>query len=164
MVTIVAQGMRFAIRMVSTVVLARMLTPEDFGLIAMVTALTGFAMIFRDLGLSMATIQSSTISHQQVSNLFWVNVTVGLLVTTILLAGAPAVGLVLRRSPADPYRTRFRRSIRPGRSRRAAQGPAEEADAFYGLEYRRHHRYGHRRDWRHRCRHLRGLATGLWSL
>ena len=92
MVTIVAQGMRFAIRMVSTVVLARMLTPEDFGLIAMVTALTGFAMIFRDLGLSMATIQSSTISHQQVSNLFWVNVTVGLLVTTILLAGAPAVG------------------------------------------------------------------------
>jgi len=38
-------------------VLARLLTPEEFGLIAMVTAVTGFVMMFKDMGLSMATVQ-----------------------------------------------------------------------------------------------------------
>lgn len=92
MVTVVAQGIGFAIRMGSTVALARMLTPGDFGLISMVTALTGFAMLFRDMGLSMSTIQRSAITHQQVSNLFWVNVAVSLLVATVLLLAAPLVG------------------------------------------------------------------------
>jgi O-antigen/teichoic acid export membrane protein len=89
MVTVAAQGCSFAIRMGSTVVLARMLTPDDFGLIAMVTVLIGFAAMFSDLGLSMATIQGSNITHSQISNLFWVNVVVSFLITSILLIAAP---------------------------------------------------------------------------
>lgn len=91
-VIVAAQGLRFAIQMGSTVVLARMLTPDDFGLIAMVTALTGFTMMFRDLGLSTATIQQRTITHRQISNLFWVNVSVSLLIAAVLLVAAPVVG------------------------------------------------------------------------
>ncbi|OPY15875.1 MAG: Teichuronic acid biosynthesis protein TuaB [Syntrophus sp. PtaB.Bin138] len=61
------------LRIGSTMVLARLLIPEDFGLLAMVTALTVFAERFKDLGLSDATVQSKEISHAQVSRLFWIN-------------------------------------------------------------------------------------------
>jgi len=85
------QGGRFLIQMVSTVVLARLLTPADFGLIAMVTAVTGFASLFKDLGLSMATVQKAEVTHEQVSVLFWVNVAISVLIALITAALAPVI-------------------------------------------------------------------------
>ena len=70
------QLISFALNLLATFVLARMLLPSDFGLVGMVTAFTGFAAIIQDLGLSMAVIQKDRINHQQVSNLFWINVAV----------------------------------------------------------------------------------------
>ena len=58
--------------------LARLLTPADFGLVAMVSTVTGLGQAFADLGLSEATIQRKEISHNQVSALFWINVAIGL--------------------------------------------------------------------------------------
>ena len=49
--TMLGQSARFVIQIASTMVLARLLAPADFGLIAMVTAVTGFAALFKDLGL-----------------------------------------------------------------------------------------------------------------
>jgi len=72
-------------------VLARLLAPRDFGLLAMVTAVTGFAAIFRDMGLSMSTVQRQTITHAQVSTLFWINVAVGCGLALVLAAAAPLV-------------------------------------------------------------------------
>ena len=66
----------FLLRIGSTVVLARLLLPEDFGLLAMVSALTVFAERFKDLGLSDATVQAKDITHSQVSSLFWINLVV----------------------------------------------------------------------------------------
>jgi len=40
----------------------------------MVTAITGFVAMFKDLGLSLATVQREKITHEQVSTLFWINV------------------------------------------------------------------------------------------
>ena len=57
--------------------MARLLDPEDFGLIAMATIFTGFFEIFREFGLSSATIQSENINQDQVSYLFWVNIFIG---------------------------------------------------------------------------------------
>ena len=57
--TTAAQGLKFFLGMGSTVVLARLLTPQDFGLIAMVMAVTGFVMMFKDMGLSMATVRKA---------------------------------------------------------------------------------------------------------
>jgi O-antigen/teichoic acid export membrane protein len=74
---------------VSTVVLAHLLTPADFGLVAMVTAVTGLGQAFADLGLSEATIQHPEIDHHQVSNLFWINVFIGLALTSLTAAMAP---------------------------------------------------------------------------
>lgn len=87
--TLSSQAMQFLLQSASTVVLARLLTPADFGLVAMVTAVTTLGQAFADLGLSEATIQHSEISHEQVSNLFWINVAIGLGLTTITAALAP---------------------------------------------------------------------------
>ena len=69
-VTLSAQGCKFALGLASTAVLARLLTPDDFGLIAMVLVLTAFVDRFKDMGLAMSTVQQSEINHRQVSTLF----------------------------------------------------------------------------------------------
>lgn len=88
-ITLVFQAAKVALMLVSTIVLARLLDPTDFGLVAMVTALIGVAEIFRDFGLSMAALQAKTLTQRQQSNLFWINAGVGavLSVLAILLAG-----------------------------------------------------------------------------
>jgi len=90
-VTMAAQGAKFFLQIGSTVVLARLLTPQDFGLIAMVTAVTGFVVMFKDMGLSMATIQRAEINHGQISTLFWINVLLSLGIMLVTAALAPAI-------------------------------------------------------------------------
>ena len=90
-VTVAAQGLKFAAGMAATVVLARLLRPEDYGLVGMVAVVTGFVAMFKDLGLSAATVQREEISHAQVSTLFWVNVALGVGVGVVTAAIAPAV-------------------------------------------------------------------------
>lgn len=83
-VTGVAQVANFTLNFLSIAVLARLLTPQDFGLVAMVTTITGFLRIFNDAGLSTATVQREGITHAQVSNLFWANVSLGGAITLLL--------------------------------------------------------------------------------
>ncbi|HEY9849894.1 MAG TPA: lipopolysaccharide biosynthesis protein [Leptolyngbyaceae cyanobacterium] len=87
-VTMVGQVGKFILRTASTIILARLLTPQDYGLIGMVTVITGFLDQFKDLGLSLATIQRANINHKQVSTLFWLNIglSCGLVLLTIALA------------------------------------------------------------------------------
>ncbi len=89
--TVLGQGASFVIRTASTMVLARLLTPADFGLIAMVTAITGFAAVFKDLGFSMATVQRAEVNHRQVSTLFWLNVAFSSLIALVLAGCAPVI-------------------------------------------------------------------------
>ncbi|MGB8225631.1 MAG: lipopolysaccharide biosynthesis protein [Sedimentisphaerales bacterium] len=86
-ITTFGQAVRFIIQACSTIVLARLLTPQDYGLVAMVMAFTEFMMSFKDLGLSAATVQRAETNHEQISTLFWINVafcTVAMLVTIAL--------------------------------------------------------------------------------
>ena len=77
-------------------VLVRLLVPRDFGLVAMVTTVMGFLRIFQDAGLSTATVQRQEITHAQVSNLFWVNVALGGIITLFVAALAPVVAWFYR--------------------------------------------------------------------
>src|SRR5260221_4356986 len=72
-ITMAAQGTQFLLSLGATMVLARLLTPRDFGLVAMVTTVMSFFRIFKEAGLSTATVQHEGITHAQVSNLFWIN-------------------------------------------------------------------------------------------
>jgi O-antigen/teichoic acid export membrane protein len=93
-VTLAAQSGKFALQLGSTMILARLLTPADFGLVAMVTAITGFVGLFKDLGLSQATVQRAEITHAQVSTLFWINVAASALLMILVAALAPAIALL----------------------------------------------------------------------
>lgn len=88
-ITMVAQAVKFFLQMGSVVVLARLLTPNDYGLVAMVVAITGFVAMFKDIGLSIATVQKADINHSQVSTLFWINVLIGFGIMVITAAIAP---------------------------------------------------------------------------
>jgi O-antigen/teichoic acid export membrane protein len=83
--------MQLVLQILSTAVLARILSPGDFGLLAMVMPLVGFAAVFADAGLSMATVQRVEISHRQVSNLFWFNVMLGVLLALLVVMASPVV-------------------------------------------------------------------------
>jgi PST family polysaccharide transporter len=91
-VTIVYQLAEQALSLIATIFLARLLLPEDYGLIGMITVITGLMLAFSDVGLSAATIQWANIESQVISTLFWINVTIGtaLMVMTILLSPALA--------------------------------------------------------------------------
>jgi O-antigen/teichoic acid export membrane protein len=89
LVSMLGQAANFVLRIGSMVVLARLLNPNDFGLVGMVTACTGFLGLFRDAGLSMATIQRVSVSRAQTSTLFWINVVVGAILTALCVAAAP---------------------------------------------------------------------------
>ena len=86
-----SQVVSLALRAGALVVLARLLGPKDFGLVGMVTALTGVLTWFRDFGLSAAAVQRSEITEDQHSTLFWINLLVGALLALVTLAAAPAI-------------------------------------------------------------------------
>jgi O-antigen/teichoic acid export membrane protein len=92
LIKISAQGANFLIRIGSFMVLARLLNPKDFGLVGMVAAVTGVLGLFRDFGLSSASVQRATITDEQTSTLFWINLLVGGVLTAVALALAPAIG------------------------------------------------------------------------
>jgi O-antigen/teichoic acid export membrane protein len=86
-----ANGISAFLTMASTIVLARLLTPEEFGLFAMVAAVMEFARSFREVGLGTATVQRETIFHEEVSMLFWVNLGIGGGTMIAMAALAPAI-------------------------------------------------------------------------
>ena len=88
---ICAQASNLALRVGSLSVLARLLSPKDFGLVGMVAALTGILSMFRDFGLSAASIQHVHVTEEQTSTLFWVNILAGGLLAIITAASAPLV-------------------------------------------------------------------------
>ena len=90
-IAIASQGLKFFITIAATSVMARLLTPQDYGLIGMVAFVTGFVSMYKDLGLSAATIQKSEISSAQISTLFWVNVALSIGITLFTSAIAPLV-------------------------------------------------------------------------
>lgn len=86
---ICAQCVTFSLRIGSLMILARLLEPADFGLVGMVTAVTGVFSLFKDAGLSVVTVQRATITNEQISTLFWINMLVGAILGLLSLAIAP---------------------------------------------------------------------------
>ena len=92
----VAQGSQMVLLIAYNAVLARLLSPLDFGLVAIATGVSGLLNVFKDAGLSTATIQRENITYAQVSNLFWINVGVSGLATSAMALGAPLIAWFFR--------------------------------------------------------------------
>ena len=97
-VTVLSQGVVFAVQMVATIVLARLLAPADFGVVTMVTTFSLLLMSFGQNGYTEAVIQRGELDHFLASNLFWINLGVGL----VLAAGFAAAGSLMSRFYHDP--------------------------------------------------------------
>ena len=91
MITTAGQGARLLVQIAGTVLLARVLAPGDFGLLAMVLAVVGIGEVLRDFGLSSAAVQASRLTHAQQSNLFWVNAAIGATLTIVAALTAPLI-------------------------------------------------------------------------
>jgi PST family polysaccharide transporter len=97
-ITVIAQAFRIGVGLAVIPLLARLLGPDDFGTFAIVAVLTNFALMFVDAGLSMATVQRSEISSQQVSNLFWISSGLGLIIAFVVAAFGPLLSWVYQDS------------------------------------------------------------------
>lgn len=93
-VTMTSQIIKFFLQMSSTMLLARLLTPADFGVVAMVTAFTGFAALLKDAGLSIATVQREHVTHEQISTLFWSNVALSIFAMICVASLSPFIAWI----------------------------------------------------------------------
>jgi PST family polysaccharide transporter len=96
--TLLSSGLALAIQIVSTVVLARLLTPADFGVVTMVTTFSLLLVNFGVNGFTEAVIQWEKIDHDLATNLFWINLA-GALVLSLAFAAA---GTLMARFYRDP--------------------------------------------------------------
>ena len=88
-----AQVLKFGLQTGSTMILARLLSPRDFGLQGMVVAMIGFLALFKEAGLGTATVQRDEITQEQLSTLFWINVGVGAGLAILAASLSPALVL-----------------------------------------------------------------------
>jgi PST family polysaccharide transporter len=94
-VTVVGQIAKTALQLASMLVLARLLSPTAFGLVAMSTVFMGIGDLLRDFGLGTAAVQAKILTPAQKTNLFWCNAVLGV--------GLVGLALLLARPIADYY-------------------------------------------------------------
>lgn len=87
--TLGGQFLKYVIQMSALVFLARLLSPEDYGLVAMVSAVVGIALVIGDFGLGLSAVQAANLSDKQRDNLFWMNTLIGLLASAGVFAAGP---------------------------------------------------------------------------
>lgn len=90
-IVMLGQAGRVVLQFVGVLVLSRLLTPKDFGLVAMVAVFIALGDLLRDFGVPTAALQARELTHQQSSNLFWVNSVLGATAAVALAAAAPAI-------------------------------------------------------------------------
>lgn len=85
------RALQLLITLASTMVLARLLRPSDFGLVAMAAVLFGVAHTINNLGLSLAVTQRENIEHEELSSLFWVSLAFTATIALVTVGLAPVV-------------------------------------------------------------------------
>ena len=89
--TTISTGIVTAVQFLQTLILARLLAPEDFGLMAIVMMVLGFVQTYADMGISSAIIHRQDTTVEQLSSLFWLNILAGFAVFVVTLASSSIV-------------------------------------------------------------------------
>lgn len=79
------------LQVIQLIILARLLDPTAFGLMAITAVVIGFAQAFLDMGISNAIIHQQEVSHTQLSTLYWINVLAGVMLFIIVSLCAPLI-------------------------------------------------------------------------
>lgn len=93
---------RRGLSLFSTIILARLLAPADFGLVAMAAVVIGFIELFQDLGTATAAIQRKDPSQALLASMFWLNAGFGLAATLVLYLASPLAGAFYREPHVIP--------------------------------------------------------------
>ncbi len=90
-----SQGWSLLLSITSAMVLARLLTPEDFGILAMAAPLIGFAHQVQAMGFTSSIIQAPRLDKRQLDAPFWLSFGVSLLMTSLVIIAAPLISRLL---------------------------------------------------------------------
>ncbi|ENO77390.1 colanic acid exporter [Thauera sp. 27] len=93
--TTVSNITRAGLQLAQLIVLTRFLSPQDYGLMAMVTVVVSYAALFSDMGLSTAFVQRQHVSQEERSSLYWLNVAVGAGLMLLVMAASPLAAYLL---------------------------------------------------------------------
>lgn len=88
------RGVLVAAQLGSQAVLARLLSPSDYGLYALVALFVGFVSFFGQLGLTTALVQTRQLTDRLLAAAFWLNLVTGVVAAGLVAAGAPVVAAV----------------------------------------------------------------------
>lgn len=76
------------------IILARVLSPEDFGMMAMVMVFIGFAGFLQQFGFNQALIQNQEVDTTDYSTVFWFNTVAGIVLFTLFFCGSEVVARI----------------------------------------------------------------------
>lgn len=93
-ITLASEASKLVAQLISLVVLSRLLTPADFGLVAMATVLLVLGDLLRDFGIPAVALSRTALSQRQASNLLWISSILGLTGGLLLLAFTPIIVLI----------------------------------------------------------------------
>lgn len=99
----VSMGVMTSLQFVTLAVLARLLSPSDFGLMGMIMVVIGFAQAFADMGLSNAIIHRQDVTENSLSSFFWINVVTGLIIFFCILLVRPLVVIYFKEDNLSNY-------------------------------------------------------------
>jgi PST family polysaccharide transporter len=88
-----SQVVRLLLTTLSTIVIARLLSPDDYGVVAMAAPVIAFVAMFQDFGFSAATVQKRELCHGESNAMFWLNLLASGGIAVLLLLLSPLIGL-----------------------------------------------------------------------
>lgn len=87
--SLIEKFLKRGVQFVLSIFLARLLTPSDFGIVAMASIFVSWAEVFSDFGMGQAIIQKKDVTETQTSTVFWINLMMGFLIAIVFLLIAP---------------------------------------------------------------------------
>lgn len=87
---------------ISTIIIARFLMPEDYGLVGMVTLITSFILLIGDFGFGTSVVQKKDLKDAHIHSLFWLSFIIGTIFSIILILLAPFASLFFKRTGVTP--------------------------------------------------------------
>lgn len=100
--SLITRALGLLMHFISVIVLARLLSPDDFGVYAMASVFISIFFVFQDVGLTDATIQAKYLDHEILSTLFWINFIIGIIIAVFLSLSAPLAAIFFNRKELLP--------------------------------------------------------------
>jgi len=98
-----AQVLRVMAMLVSTILVARLLSPDDYGVVSMTAPITALLVLLQKFGVTDAAVQAPSLSNKQTNSLMWFNILVATFIALVLLALSPLAGLFYNDSRVAYY-------------------------------------------------------------